>query len=51
MDVVIIGNVTLDVVCYPVEDVPRFDSLAFEQSIVSPGGVDQMWPLDLLHKA
>jgi len=38
MDVVIIGNVTLDVVCYPVEDVPRFDSLAFERSIVSPGG-------------
>ena len=38
MEVVIIGNVTLDVVCYPVEDVPRYDSLAFERSIVSPGG-------------
>ncbi len=38
MEAVIIGNVTLDVICYPVEDVPRFDSVTFERSIVAPGG-------------
>lgn len=38
MDVVVIGNVTLDVICYPVEDVPRYDSISFDQSAVSPGG-------------
>jgi sugar/nucleoside kinase (ribokinase family) len=35
---VVFGNVTLDVICYPVDDVPRHESLAFEQSAISPGG-------------
>ncbi len=35
---VVFGNVTLDVICYPVDDVPRHESLAFEQSTISPGG-------------
>lgn len=38
MLVVVFGNVTLDVLCYPVEDVPRHQSIAFERSVVSPGG-------------
>ncbi len=38
MDAVVFGNVTLDVVCYPVDDVPRRDSIAFEQAVISPGG-------------
>ena len=36
--VVVIGNVTLDVICQPVDEVPRYDSLSFEQVSVSPGG-------------
>ncbi|MCU0484655.1 MAG: carbohydrate kinase family protein [Anaerolineales bacterium] len=38
MQVVVFGNVTLDVLCYPVEEVPRHHSISFEQSVVSPGG-------------
>lgn len=38
MDVVIVGNVALDIICYPVNEVPRFDSLGFEKAIVAPGG-------------
>ncbi len=38
MDAVVVGNATLDIICYPVDDVPRHDSLSFERSIVSPGG-------------
>ncbi len=38
MDAVVVGNATLDVICYPVDDVPRHDSISFERSIVSPGG-------------
>jgi sugar/nucleoside kinase (ribokinase family) len=34
----VFGNVTLDVLCYPVEDVPRNRSISFERSAVSPGG-------------
>lgn len=36
--VVVFGNVTLDVLCYPVDDVPRHESISFEDSVVSPGG-------------
>lgn len=35
---VVCGNVTLDVLCYPVDEVPRHDSIAFEQADVAPGG-------------
>jgi ribokinase len=38
MDAVVVGNVTLDVLCYPVEDVPRYDSISFDTSVISPGG-------------
>lgn len=38
LDAVVVGNITLDVICYPVEQVPRYDSIAFERSAVSPGG-------------
>jgi len=38
MDAVVFGNVTLDVICFPVDDVPRHGPLAFERAVVSPGG-------------
>lgn len=38
MQSVVFGNATLDVLCFPVEDVPRYESIAFERGIVSPGG-------------
>ena len=38
MDAVVFGNITLDVICKPVEDVPRHDSLSFDEVVVAPGG-------------
>ena len=38
MEAVVFGNVTLDILCYPVEDVPRHESITFKHSVVSPGG-------------
>src|SRR5512145_513816 len=38
MKAVIIGNTTLDVLCYHVDEVPRYDSLLFEQALLHPGG-------------
>lgn len=38
MDAFVFGNATLDVICHPVDDVPRQSSISFEKSIVSPGG-------------
>jgi ribokinase len=38
MEAVVFGNVTLDVICKPVDDVPRHDSLAFDEVVVAPGG-------------
>lgn len=38
MDAVVFGNVTLDVICYPVNEVPRYESIAFDDVTVSPGG-------------
>jgi len=38
MDSVVFGNATLDILCRIVDDVPRYDSIAFEQVIVAPGG-------------
>jgi sugar/nucleoside kinase (ribokinase family) len=38
MEAVVLGNVTMDILCYPVEHVPRHESITFKHSIVSPGG-------------
>jgi sugar/nucleoside kinase (ribokinase family) len=38
MEAVVFGNITLDVICKPVEDVPRYDSLPFDEVVVAPGG-------------
>ena len=38
MEAVVFGNITLDVICKPVDDVPRHDSLGFEEVVVAPGG-------------
>jgi sugar/nucleoside kinase (ribokinase family) len=38
VDAVAFGNVTLDTLCYPVDDVPRHESIPFERAIVAPGG-------------
>ena len=38
MDTFVFGNATLDVICHPVDEVPRRTSISFEKSIVSPGG-------------
>jgi len=35
---IVAGNVTLDVLCYPVDDVPRHESIAFERAFVGSGG-------------
>jgi sugar/nucleoside kinase (ribokinase family) len=36
--VAVLGNVTLDVICFPVNDVPRTESISFQRSAVTPGG-------------
>ena len=38
MEAVVLGNVTLDILCYEVEEVPRYDSLPFDCAVISPGG-------------
>lgn len=38
MDVVVFGNVTLDIICLTVNDVPRYESLLFDKVAVMPGG-------------
>jgi len=38
MDAVVFGNVTLDVICFPINDVPRQESISFDQVAVYPGG-------------
>jgi len=38
MDAVVFGNATLDIICKTVDDVPRHESLVFDQVVVSPGG-------------
>ncbi len=38
LDVLVVGNNTLDVILYPIDDVPRNRSLTFEQVAVSAGG-------------
>src|SRR4030067_361278 len=34
----VFGNITLDIICKTVNNVPRHDSLAFEDVAVMPGG-------------
>lgn len=34
----IFGNVTLDIICKTVDDVPRYDSITFQDAAVTPGG-------------
>jgi sugar/nucleoside kinase (ribokinase family) len=34
----VFGNATLDVLCYPVDNVPRNNSISFERSAITPGG-------------
>lgn len=36
--VVVVGNVTLDVICRTIDDVPRYESISFDSVILSPGG-------------
>jgi len=36
--ILVFGNVTLDVICKTVDDVPRYDSIAFQNAAVTPGG-------------
>jgi len=38
MDAVVFGNVTLDVICQTINEVPRYESIAFENVVVAPGG-------------
>jgi sugar/nucleoside kinase (ribokinase family) len=38
MDVIVFGNVTLDIICQTVNDVPRYESISFDRVTVSPGG-------------
>jgi sugar/nucleoside kinase (ribokinase family) len=38
MDAVVLGNVTLDILCYHVEEVPRYESLPFGRAVIGPGG-------------
>ena len=38
MDAVVFGNVTLDIICKIVDDVPRYESLSFDQVAMMPGG-------------
>ena len=38
IDVFVFGNATLDVICFPVDDVPRHESIAFDDVSLSPGG-------------
>jgi sugar/nucleoside kinase (ribokinase family) len=38
MKAVVFGNVTLDVICQTVDEVPRHESIAFDHVVVSPGG-------------
>lgn len=38
VNAVVFGNVTLDVLCRTVDDVPRYESVSFERAVLSPGG-------------
>jgi sugar/nucleoside kinase (ribokinase family) len=36
--ILVVGNVTLDIICKTVDDVPRYDSITFQDAAVTPGG-------------
>ena len=36
--IAVLGNVTLDIICKTVDDVPRYDSITFQEAAVTPGG-------------
>ena len=36
--IAVLGNVTLDIICNSVDDVPRHDSISFQEAAVTPGG-------------
>lgn len=38
MSAVVFGNVTLDIICRTVDEVPRYESISFDQVAISPGG-------------
>ena len=38
LDAIVFGNVTLDIICFPVNEVPRHESIAFDDVTISPGG-------------
>ncbi len=38
MNAIVFGNVTLDIICYPINEVPRHESISFDDVTVSPGG-------------
>jgi sugar/nucleoside kinase (ribokinase family) len=38
MDAIVFGNVVFDIICFPVDDVPRRESIRFDQVALSPGG-------------
>ena len=38
IDAIVFGNVTLDVICMTVDEVPRHESVTFDQVAVMPGG-------------
>lgn len=37
-EAVVLGNTAFDILCYPVEDVPRHGPLVFEKAAIAPGG-------------
>jgi sugar/nucleoside kinase (ribokinase family) len=39
IEALVFGSVVLDVICYPVDEVPRHECIGFEQAYVGPGGV------------
>ncbi len=45
----VFGNVTLDIICQTVNDVPRHESIAFERALISPGGCASNVALGLAH--
>jgi sugar/nucleoside kinase (ribokinase family) len=38
MRAIVFGNVTLDVICRTIDEVPRYESMAFDHVTISPGG-------------
>lgn len=38
MQAVVLGNITLDVICQTIDEVPRHESISFENVVISPGG-------------